>query len=124
MFVCPECGESFGEQGFCTRDGTRLGGSGGDPVLGQSIGQFRVAGLLGIGGIGRVYKGVNPTIASRVAIKVLSRDCADSPDLVERFFAEALAVPASVGEFWMIGYLLIRGVRRVDAPRPELVTSG
>lgn len=26
--------------------------------------------------------------------------------------AEALAYPASVGEFWMVGYLLIRGVRR------------
>jgi Domain of unknown function (DUF4386) len=26
--------------------------------------------------------------------------------------AEALTVPASVGEFWMIGYLLIRGVNR------------
>ena len=26
--------------------------------------------------------------------------------------ASALVIPASVGEFWMIGYLLIRGVRR------------
>lgn len=26
--------------------------------------------------------------------------------------AEALAYPASVGEFWMVGYLLLRGVRR------------
>jgi hypothetical protein len=33
--------------------------------------------------------------------------------------ADALVIPASVGEFWMIGYLLIRGVRRRaldDAP--------
>nr|BFE71406.1 hypothetical protein GCM10020092_047070 [Actinoplanes digitatis] len=26
--------------------------------------------------------------------------------------AEALTYPASVGELWMVGYLLIRGVRR------------
>jgi hypothetical protein len=26
--------------------------------------------------------------------------------------ADALTIPASVGEFWMIGYLLVRGVRR------------
>jgi Domain of unknown function (DUF4386) len=26
--------------------------------------------------------------------------------------AEALALPASVGELWMVGYLLVRGVRR------------
>jgi hypothetical protein len=35
--------------------------------------------------------------------------------------AEALAYPASVGEFWMVGYLLVRGVRRRaldDAPPP------
>ena len=34
--------------------------------------------------------------------------------------AEALAYPASVGEFWMVGYLLVRGVRRQaldEAPR-------
>ena len=42
--------------------------------------------------MGRVYKGVHPTIGSRVAIKVLSRECSDRRDLVERFFAEAKAV--------------------------------
>lgn len=38
--------------------------------------------------------------------------------------ADALAYPASVGEFWMIGYLLIRGVRRhaVDATPPTTRT--
>ena len=29
--------------------------------------------------------------------------------------SSALTVPASVGEFWMIGYLLVRGVRRAAA---------
>lgn len=28
--------------------------------------------------------------------------------------AEVLTVPASVGEFWMVGYLLVRGVRRSE----------
>jgi hypothetical protein len=35
--------------------------------------------------------------------------------------AEALAYPASIGEFWMVGYLLILGVRRHalnEAPSP------
>jgi hypothetical protein len=35
---------------------------------------------------------VHPQIGSRVAIKVLSRECADRPELVERFFSEARAV--------------------------------
>ena len=42
--------------------------------------------------MGRVYRASSPSIGSRVAIKVLSRECARPPDLVERFFAEARAV--------------------------------
>jgi hypothetical protein len=61
-------------------------------LLGQHIGAYRVARLLGVGGMGRVYKGVHPAIGSRVAIKVLSHDCVQNPELVERFFAEARAV--------------------------------
>jgi serine/threonine protein kinase len=91
MNVCPECGQIFPEPGFCTQDGTPLV-SGDDPLLGAMLGPYRIAHLVGVGGMGRVYKGVNPTIRSRVAIKVLSHDCADRPELVERFFAEARAV--------------------------------
>jgi predicted Ser/Thr protein kinase len=63
-----------------------------DPMIGSQLGAYRVESLLGIGGMGRVYKGVHPKIGSRVAIKVLSRECSDRRDLVERFFAEAKAV--------------------------------
>jgi serine/threonine protein kinase len=63
-----------------------------DPLIGSQIGAYRVESLLGIGGMGRVYKAVHPKIGSRVAIKVLSRECTDRRDLVERFFAEARAV--------------------------------
>ena len=78
--------------GFCPVDGNHLAPIGEDLLLGTTIGAYRVARLLGIGGMGRVYKGVHPTIGSRVAIKVLSRECSDRRDLVERFFAEAKAV--------------------------------
>ncbi len=73
-------------------DGSLLAAVGEDLLLGTTIGVYRVARLLGIGGMGRVYKGVHPTIGSRVAIKVLSRECSDRRDLVERFFSEAKAV--------------------------------
>jgi serine/threonine-protein kinase len=66
--------------------------AGDDGLLGAAIGAYRVARLLGVGGMGRVYKGVQPQIGSRVAIKVLSRECADRRDLVDRFFSEARAV--------------------------------
>ncbi|MEO8842184.1 MAG: serine/threonine-protein kinase [Kofleriaceae bacterium] len=63
-----------------------------DPLIGAQVGAYRVESLLGIGGMGRVYKAVHPRIGSRVAIKVLSRECSDRRDLVERFFSEAKAV--------------------------------
>jgi len=34
--------------------------------------------------------------------------------------ADILAFPATVGEFWMIGYLLLRGVRRQTTPHPAV----
>ncbi|HEU4728916.1 MAG TPA: serine/threonine-protein kinase [Kofleriaceae bacterium] len=92
MFVCPECGASQPVPGPCAADRTPVQPIGEDVLLGTAIGAYRVARLLGIGGMGRVYKGVHPTIGSRVAIKVLSRECSDRRDLVERFFAEAKAV--------------------------------
>src|SRR5215510_6387354 len=92
MFVCPECGLAQPAQGHCPADGTPLAAVGEDVLLGTTIGVYRVARLLGIGGMGRVYKAVHPQIGSRVAIKVLSRECSDRRDLVDRFFAEARAV--------------------------------
>jgi serine/threonine protein kinase len=91
MFVCPECGQSWAEAGRCATDGATLA-EGDDALLGQMVGSYRVARLIGAGAMGLVYKGVQPTIGSRVAIKVLVGDAARTPGLVERFFAEARAV--------------------------------
>jgi outer membrane biosynthesis protein TonB len=92
MFVCPECGAVQPGPGHCGADGAPVAPIGDDLLLGTTIGAYRVARLLGVGGMGRVYKGVHPQIGSRVAIKVLSRECSDRRDLVDRFFAEAKAV--------------------------------
>src|SRR5579863_2750993 len=92
MFVCGECGSAWPSAGSCAACGGLLAPVGDDYLLGQMIGPYRVARLLGVGGMGRVYKGVHPQIGSRVAIKVLSGDCAGRRDLVDRFFAEARAV--------------------------------
>ena len=91
MYVCPECGTSSAGEGRCPGDGAELQ-SGSDALLGQMVGSYRVARLMGVGGMGRVYKGVQPAIGSRVAIKILNEECARAPALVERFFAEARAV--------------------------------
>ncbi|MBI4952088.1 MAG: protein kinase [Myxococcales bacterium] len=92
MFVCPECGAGFAEGSRCTRDGSPLADGHSDPLLGATVGSYRLASLLGTGGMGRVYKGVHPDIGSRVAVKILagSEEIEDAD--VQRFFAEARAV--------------------------------
>ncbi len=92
MFVCPECGSRFPAPGFCTEDGVSLVDGHDDPLLGSTLGNYRVTAKVGQGGMGTVYRAVHPGIGSRVAVKVLSQECASSPALVERFFAEARAV--------------------------------
>ncbi len=92
MYVCGECGASQPPSGPCQVCGGATGSNAEDALLGASVGPYRIARLLGVGGMGRVYKGVQPQIGSRVAIKVLSRECTDRKDLVDRFFSEARAV--------------------------------
>ncbi|HEY3358207.1 MAG TPA: serine/threonine-protein kinase [Polyangia bacterium] len=90
--VCSACGEEWPDGRHCPRDGAPLGDAGDDPLPGTVVGSYRIAALIGAGGMGRVYRAVQPAIGARVAVKVLGRDCTDDPALVERFFAEARAV--------------------------------
>lgn len=63
------------------------------PLLqeGQIVRNHRVVRRIGTGGMGEVYEAVHQTLQRRVAIKVLHPDWVKSPDLVKRFFNEALA---------------------------------
>jgi serine/threonine protein kinase len=92
MFVCPVCASSFQAGGFCTEDGASLVDGASDPLLGTNVGSYRLAKLIGRGGMGAVYLGIHPGIGSRVAIKVLSPGASMDPTLVDRFFAEARSV--------------------------------
>ncbi|MBI5534001.1 MAG: protein kinase [Deltaproteobacteria bacterium] len=91
-FLCPECGIVFPTQGVCPTHGKALVSTGSDPMLGKMVGSYRVVSVIGEGGMGRVYKGLHPSIGSRVAIKVLTASAAQDRNAVARFFAEARAV--------------------------------
>ncbi len=91
MFVCPSCGQRYPSRGYCATDGAQLAETD-DPLMGSEIDRYRIARTLGEGGMGKVYLAVQPAIGSRVAIKLLSDQCAKMPELVDRFFAEARAV--------------------------------
>jgi len=63
-----------------------------DPLVGATVGSFRIVRVLGRGGMGTVYLAEHPVIGSKVAIKFLHESMASSADLVGRFYDEARAV--------------------------------
>lgn len=65
-----------------------------DPLIGASVGGYLVKSRLGSGGLGIVYEGEHPTLGTRVAIKVLRHEVAETPEVVQRLMAEARTVNA------------------------------
>ena len=56
--------------------------------VGETVGDYQIVGILGVGGMGKVYK-VRNTISDRTeAMKVLLPNLTEAPDLAERFMRE------------------------------------
>ena len=69
-----------------------------DPLLGQTFARrYLIERRLGRGGMGVVYEALHETIARRVAIKLLNGETAHKPDVIQRFFNEALATNMDAG---------------------------
>ncbi|MCA9181669.1 MAG: serine/threonine protein kinase, partial [Planctomycetales bacterium] len=56
------------------------------------LGEYLLLEQIGAGGMGRVYRAEHRTMNRQVALKILSRDIASHPDLLEQFFSEVRAV--------------------------------
>jgi hypothetical protein len=66
-----------------------------DLEIGSTLGDYQVVGILGAGGMGKVYK-VRNVISDRIeAMKVLLPDLANAPELADRFLRE-IKVQASL----------------------------
>jgi len=66
---------------------TRIAGS--DLRTGHRIGSYRILGLLGAGGMGRVYRAEQTSLGRTVALKVLPPEIAGEKEFVARFLREA-----------------------------------
>lgn len=64
----------------------------GESALPDVIGDYRVEGVLGEGGMGRVYLAHDPGLDRKVAIKVLLDELARDPAMTKRFLREARAM--------------------------------
>ena len=60
-----------------------------DPVIGQTVGAWKIHAKLGEGGMGAVYLARHPKLRKEVVVKVLKPELADRPRRVERFLREA-----------------------------------
>ncbi len=61
---------------------------------GARLGSYEIVSLLGVGGMGEVYRARDPRLQREIALKVLPDVAAVDPDRRERFTREALAVAA------------------------------
>jgi eukaryotic-like serine/threonine-protein kinase len=59
------------------------------PNVPSKIGKYDVLGVIGHGGMGVVYKAVDPRLDRQVAIKMMTWGFVDDPNLRKRFFREA-----------------------------------
>ena len=87
-FVSPEHDEAADAHEFELSEPARGGESGPIGVLGD----YLLLEQIGAGGMGRVYRAEHRTMNRHVALKILSRQFANHPGLLEQFFAEIRAV--------------------------------
>ena len=92
---CPACqAPNLDEARFCAKCGSLLPSSapeGPDPLVGSIVGgRFRITGVLGEGGMGRVYTGEQQmgTKVRKVAVKTLLSQYAKDPQVLARFMRE------------------------------------
>lgn len=105
---CPVCLQTFsGDARFCPFDGEPLvvaldWNPSGDPLLGTLIdGRYEVQGVLGEGGMGRVYRVKHESLGRLFAVKALKPELASDAALAARFIQEAKAA-ASVSSPWVV----------------------
>ncbi len=58
-------------------------------LTGHKLGQYRLLQLLGVGGMGAVYRGYQESLKREVAVKVMTPQLVQDPEYIARFMREA-----------------------------------
>mgnify|MGYP001825252870 FL=1 len=95
--LCQQCGASVEDDArFCSAcgapsdEGEVYGGA--DPLVGRVVGgSYLLQEVVGVGGMGRVYKAEQSTLGRTVAVKVIHPHLLGDEQTVARFYQEARA---------------------------------
>lgn len=88
---CPGCSlELAGENAICVCDASLLVPSQ-DPMLGQTLGCYKIVEIIGRGGMGIIYKAHDQWMDRKIAIKMLHQHLVNDPLSLQRFNQEAKA---------------------------------
>jgi non-specific serine/threonine protein kinase len=63
-------------------------------MIGETLARYKIVGLLGVGGMGEVYRAEDTELDRQVSLKMLPAEMAADPERLERFRREAKAVAA------------------------------
>ncbi|NUQ74386.1 MAG: protein kinase [Polyangiaceae bacterium] len=92
---CTRCGGGLVGGRFCLDCGaeqTKMGSRENDPCVGRLLGdRYEVGELIGVGGMGRIHRGLQRSLDRPVAIKFIHPHLMTSPLAVSRFLMEARA---------------------------------
>jgi len=93
---CPTCGRTYpNEFSLCPLDATPRGSTtkgAGDPLIGAVLAHtYKIVGVLGQGGMARLYEAEHLRIDSRYAVKIIHDELSNDPSLLARFEREARA---------------------------------
>ncbi|MGB5697531.1 MAG: protein kinase, partial [Polyangiales bacterium] len=97
MRLCHQCGASIEVSArFCSACGApsdeQSGGGAADPLIGRVVGgSYLLQEVVGVGGMGRVYRAEQSTLGRTVAVKVIHPHLLGDEQTVARFYQEARA---------------------------------
>lgn len=95
--TCPQCGhECSDEHKFCAVCGFPIGeivSQKDDPIIGKTLsGGFQILELIGVGGMGRVYRAEQKVLGRTVAVKIIHPHLSGDESASARFITEARAI--------------------------------